>query len=90
MLKHEKIMDDVARIAGGTASIVSGLSQSIRNEIKSRIEETIDRLDLVPRSDFERVETMLETARMEQEDLKKRLEILEGKTAAKKTANKKK
>ena len=77
MQNREKILDNVAQLAGGTASIVSGLSQNIRAEIKSRIDETSDRLDLVPRADFERLEAMLEASLKEQEELKLRIEKLE-------------
>lgn len=79
MQKREKILDNVAQLAGGTASIVSGLSQNIRAEIKSRADEAADRLDLVPRQDLERIEAMLQKALKEQKYLKLRIEKLEKK-----------
>ena len=79
MQKREKILDNVAQLAGGTASIVSGLSQNIRAEIKSRADEAADRLDRVPRQDLERIEAMLQKALKEQEYLKLRIEKLEKK-----------
>ena len=79
MQKRERILDDVAKFAGGTASIVSGLTQNIREEVKSRVIEIVDRLDLVPREDLERVETLLQNAIKEQEELKLRIEKLEKK-----------
>ena len=60
MSTREKMLDDLARVAGGTVSVFSGLSQSIREDIKTRVDELADRLDLVPREDFERLEKRIE------------------------------
>jgi len=79
MQKRERILDNVAQLAGGTASIVSGMSQNIRAEIKSRAIEAVDHLDLVPREDLERVEALLQKSLKDQEDLKLRIETLEKK-----------
>lgn len=56
----DKVLDDIARVAGGTVSVFSGLNQTIREEIKTRIEETADRLDLVPREDLTALEMRVE------------------------------
>lgn len=79
MRNRERILDNVAQLAGGTAGIVSGLGQNIRAEIKSRVTEAVDRLDLVPREDLERLEAMLQETRAQNEDLKLRIEKLEKK-----------
>lgn len=75
----EKLLDNVARLAGGTIGIVSGLSHNIRAEIKSRVDEIVDRLDLAPRTDLDRLEIRLQESRKEQESLKLRIETLEKK-----------
>ena len=77
-MQKEKVLDNIAQFAGGTVSIASGIAQNIRTEIKSRVEEVVTRLDLVPREDFDRLEAMLQQSRLEQEELKTRLEVLEG------------
>ncbi len=84
MHSKEKIFDDIAQLAGGAAGVLGGLGQNIRAEIKSRVEEIVDRLDLVPRSDFEALETMLKKSREEQAQMLKRIEELEKPTKAKK------
>lgn len=56
----DKVLDDIARVAGGTVSVFSGLSQSVREDIKSRTDEMASRLDLVPREDFERLEALVQ------------------------------
>ena len=81
-----KILDDIARVAGGAVNILSGLQQQLRDEIKSRIDEMADRMDLVPREDLDRAEARISA-------LEKRISFLEKaagtKTAPKKPATKK-
>lgn len=87
-----KIMDDIARVAGGAVNILSGLQQQIREEIKTRMEDMADRMDLVPREDLDRAEAMIAKLRKQQDDIEKRLAKLEGKgkpAAKKKTVKKK-
>ncbi len=79
MQNKEKILDNVAQLAGGTVSVLTGVSQNIREEIKSRVTEIVDRLDLVPREDLERVEALLHKTLKDQEELKSRVEKLEKK-----------
>lgn len=81
-LKRENILDDIARVAGGTVNVVSGVKNQVKDEVKSRIDDAIHRMDLVPREDFERLEMTLNAAI-------KRIDALEGKKApAQKTAKK--
>ncbi len=79
MQSKDKILDDVARVAGGAISAFSGLSRQIKDEVRVRIDELAQRLDLVPRDEFERVELMLFKAREEQNRLNERLAALEAK-----------
>lgn len=84
-----KILDDIARLAGGAVNVASGLHQQIREEIKVRIEETANRMDLVPREDLEQALAMIEKQNRRIEDLEKRVSNLEKpKTAAGKTGKK--
>lgn len=83
MQGKDRVLDDIARIAGGAAGVMGGLSQSIKSDIKSRTDEIANRLDLVPREDFERLEAMVEAARLEQDALKKRIDALEKTTKVK-------
>ncbi|MGB0720233.1 MAG: accessory factor UbiK family protein [Bdellovibrionales bacterium] len=78
IIQKDKILDDIAQLAGGTASVVSGLGQSIKSDVKSRVEEIVDRLDLVPREDFDRLEAVLIETRARCDALEKRVATLEG------------
>ncbi len=79
MNKSSQILDDLAQLAGGAAGIVSGVQQQIKDDIKARVEDMATNLDLVPREDFDRIEALLQKALSDQEELKKRLDALEGK-----------
>lgn len=55
-----KIMDDVARMVGGTAGILNSLRQELQEDIRERVDMMAERLDLVPRSDLEKLEARVE------------------------------
>ena len=78
MFAREKILDDLARVAGGGASVLSGLRRQIGEDIKVRMDDMAARLDLVPREDFERLEIMLAETRALLDEQAARIETLEG------------
>ncbi len=80
MRPETRIFDDIARVAGGAVNLMSAIRQQVREEVQTRFDAMASKLDLVPREDFDRLEAMLEKARTEQEDLKKRIESLEKST----------
>ncbi len=94
MLKNrEKVLDDIARVAGGTVSVFSGIGQNIRDDIRAYIDDMADRLDLVPREDFERLEAQVAALQEKIEKLEKPAKKSTAKTKttkkpAKKTAKK--
>ncbi|MCB1721038.1 MAG: accessory factor UbiK family protein [Rhodospirillales bacterium] len=71
----DKMLDDIAHVAGGTLSIFSGLGENIREDVKTRIDEIAHRLDLVPREDFERLEALVQTQEKRIQTLEKSLKI---------------
>ena len=81
MSQKERILDDIARMAGGTVSIFSGLSRQIKEEIRARVDDMASKMDLVPREDFDILQKRIDdlTARM------KKLEKPSAKTKKKKT-----
>lgn len=90
--RRDKILDDVAQLAGGAVSILTGIGRQMQGEAKSRVNDIAYELDLVPREDFDRLELLLSKALEKQEALEARIKKLEGKKSApaKKTATKKK
>lgn len=73
----EKLWDDLAGVAGGLAALASGCAQSGREAFRQRRARFAEKLDAVPREDFERLEEMTRKARENQEDIERRLQALE-------------
>lgn len=72
MKDTSQIIDDLAKLAGGAAGIAGSMQQQIRSDIKARVEEMADRMDLVPREDFERLEALTKTLEARIEELEKK------------------
>jgi BMFP domain-containing protein YqiC len=77
MQTENRLLDDLARVAGGAFGAVAGLRTEIEDLVKQRLERLLADLDLVPREEFEAVRAMAEKARLEQETLQKRVDALE-------------
>ena len=80
MTERPKFFDDLAGVAGGAISAFAGLKEELSSLVKARVEETIRRLDLVRRDEFEAMSELARRAREKAESLEKRLEALEIKT----------
>lgn len=78
MVSREKILDDLARIAGDAATFLGEAGKQANENFRSRLDSLALKLDLVPREDFERLELVVETQRAEIEELKRRLSAVEG------------
>lgn len=72
-----RFLDDLAKVATGAIGSLGEVRTQLRALVKERVDETLSRLDMVSRSEFERVEAMAEKARARQEELEKRLSALE-------------
>jgi BMFP domain-containing protein YqiC len=83
-----RFFDDFARMATGAVGAMAGFREHLRQEIKSHLDRFLIELDLVPRSDFEIVEQMAKQARLDNEDLKKRIAALEAQNAPAKNKTK--
>ena len=88
MVSREKILDDLARVAGGAATLLGEAGKQANESFRNRIDQFAQGGDLVPRKDFDRLELMLESALEEVEALKMRVESLEGSTKGKAKAKK--
>jgi BMFP domain-containing protein YqiC len=63
-----QLIDDLAKMVGGAVNVASSTTAQIQEDIKSRILDAVNRLDLVTREEYN--------------SLQKRLEILEANFAA--------
>ena len=77
MESRNRFLDDLAKIASSTASTIAGMKDEAENLIKQRVEALMNDMNLVTREEFERMNAMLSKARLEQEKLIKRIEVLE-------------
>ena len=71
MKPDPKIFDDLSRVAGGALNVFSAFREQILNDIKARVDEAAERMNLVPREDFERLEARVDA-------LQKKLDALSG------------
>jgi BMFP domain-containing protein YqiC len=86
MAIDNRILDDLAKVASGALSGISGVKQEVEGRLRQQFERILAGMDLVRREEFEAVKAMAAKARSEQEDLAARLAELESrlKSAAKK------
>ena len=82
MNERPRFFDDLAGVAGGAFSALTGLRDEAEATIRARLDEAIRKLDLVRREDMEAVEQMAANARAGQETAEARLAALELRVAA--------
>jgi BMFP domain-containing protein YqiC len=81
MAIDNRILDDLAKVAAGALSGVSGMKQEIESRLRQQFERILAGMDLVKREEFEVVKAMAAKARSEQDDLAARLEKIEARLA---------
>ena len=81
MQTRNRVLDDIAKVAGGAASVLAGVKEEIEALARARAERLLAAIDLVTRDEFEAVRAMAAKARAEQEKLEKRIVALEAKSA---------
>jgi BMFP domain-containing protein YqiC len=86
MQTDNRLLDDLARVAGGAMGALSGVRTEVEELVRQRLERLLSDMDLVPREEFEAVQAMAEKARLEQEKLEKRVAALEVALTKKKAA----
>lgn len=77
MQTSNRVLDDLAKVANGAVSTLVGIKAELDALIRQRLERLVDRLDLVPREEFDAVKAMAAKARTEQEKLERRVAELE-------------
>jgi hypothetical protein len=82
MTERPRLLGDLAGLAGGAVSALSGLRDEVESIIRARIDETLRRLDLVRREEFDAVAEMAARARAGQDAAEARLAALEARLDA--------
>jgi len=81
MQTQNPFLDDLAKVAAGAVSGLSGLKHEVETRLKEQFERIIGGMDLVTREEFEVVKAMAAKARAEQDNLAARLAALEAELA---------
>ena len=77
MQTQNRLLDDLARVASGAIGIAAGMRGEIEARLREQFEKILLQMDLVGREEFDAVKAMAAKARAEQEDLVKRVDVLE-------------
>ncbi|CUW46270.1 accessory factor UbiK family protein [Novacetimonas hansenii] len=81
MSARPRIFDDLAGVAGGAFSALSGVREEIGAMVRARVDEALANLNLVRRDEFEVVREMATRARIAQETTEKQIAALETRIA---------
>ena len=82
MNDRPKFFDDIAGVAGGAISALAGLREEAEAVMKARLDDLIQRLDLVRREEVEAFQELAANARAGQEAAEIRAASLETRLAA--------
>jgi len=82
MAERTRLFDDLAGVAGGALSALTGLKGEAEAVVRARVDETIRALDLVRRSELDAVAEVAANARTGQELAEARIAALESQVAA--------
>ncbi len=83
MQTRGRIFDDLAKVASGAVSSLSGIKAEIEVLVRQQIERLLLDADMVPRDEFNAVKAVAANARSEQEKLESRVRTLEKKLGIK-------
>ena len=79
MSKKEFLKDDMVKLLGGASSALGVLKDEVEERIKDKVEKVILKLDLINKKDFLIVKKMAEEARIQNEKLSEKINLLEKK-----------
>jgi len=73
-----RFFDEMARLVNDATGAAQGVKREIDTVIKHQAEKFLNEMDVVKREEFEAVKEMARLAREENDALKARLDVLEG------------
>jgi BMFP domain-containing protein YqiC len=82
MQNQNRFFDDLARMAAGAAGALTGVRGEVEARFRDQLERVLAGMDLVSREEFEAAKAMAAKAREEQEILRCRIDVLEGRLTA--------
>jgi BMFP domain-containing protein YqiC len=81
-MSRPKFIDDLAGVAGGAMSALSGIGDEVEQLVRARIDEALRTMKLVRRDEFDAALEMAANARAGQEDAATRIAALERRVQA--------
>ncbi len=82
MTDRPKFFDDLAGVAGGAISALAGLREEAEAMMKARLDDLIQRLDLVRREELDASKELAANARAGQEAAEAKADAMEARLAA--------
>ncbi|MGV4875796.1 accessory factor UbiK family protein [Acetobacter indonesiensis] len=82
MTDKPRFFDDLAGVAGGAFSALTGVREEINAIVRSRVDEVLSSLQVVRREEFEVARELAAQARIGQEDAERRVAALEARVQA--------
>jgi len=82
MSDRPKIFDDLAGLAGGAISAMSGLRDEVEAMVRARLDEAVRRMELVRKDEVEALADMLAATNARLEAAEARIAVLEAVPAA--------
>jgi BMFP domain-containing protein YqiC len=79
MQTRNKFLDDMSQLMTNAMGVAQGAKQEAETAMSSMVDRWLASRDFVTREEFDAVRAMAQKAREENEELKKRLDALEGK-----------
>jgi len=73
-----KIFEDVGKLATSALGVAQNVKEEVETLVRQRLERAIAELDVVSREEFDTVWAMAQKAREENEELRTRIDALEG------------
>jgi BMFP domain-containing protein YqiC len=83
MQSENRLFDDFSKVINGAAGTIAGVGREIESNVREKAREWMGGLDFVSREEFDAVKALAAAAREEVEQLKARLDALEGTVPAK-------
>ncbi|QIE45893.1 accessory factor UbiK family protein [Pseudohalocynthiibacter aestuariivivens] len=80
MQTRNKVLDDISQLMTNAMGVAQGAKQEAETAMSSVVDRWLADRDFVTREEFDAVRAMAQKAREENEVLKARLDVLEGKT----------
>ncbi|MEQ8355141.1 MAG: accessory factor UbiK family protein [Kiloniellaceae bacterium] len=88
MQSQNKILDDMAKVAGSAMGVAAGMRAEVEARFREQMERLLTQMDLVPRDEFDAMKAVAVAAREAQESLSGQVAALEQRLADLEAASK--